>query len=77
MDEQAQGIVVFHSIHTLFLLKAELRRRNIPARAVPTPRELSSDCGSALQVPTDQLDTVRRAVAECDLEVQGIHEIHE
>jgi hypothetical protein len=77
MAREIQGVVVFHSMHTLFVLKRELARCGVEARAVPTPRQLSSDCGSALLVPAAELGTVRSVVAEHELDIQGIHELED
>jgi hypothetical protein len=77
MAHKLQGVVVFHSMHTLFVLKRELARRGVEARAVPTPRQLSSDCGSALLVPVAELDTVRSVITEQELDIQGIHELED
>lgn len=68
----ARGIVLFHSIHDLFCLEAELKRLGIATKAIPTPRELSSDCGSALAFDPAHLDAVRGAVAALKLETEGI-----
>ena len=77
MDREANGVVLFHSVHSLFLLREELQRRNVAARAVPPPRHLSSDCGSALLFPMAALAIVRSVVAEQELDVRGIHELNE
>ena len=70
-----QGVVLFHSIHALFVLKKALAKRDVQTRAVPIPRHLSSDCGSALAFPMIHADAVRDAVSECKLEIQGVHEL--
>ena len=69
------SVVIFHTIHDLFALKRALARHGVEARPVPTPRELSSDCGSVLAFSPEQAETVRRVAAEEQLEVQGIHEL--
>ena len=67
-----QGVVLFHTIHDLFRLEAELKKRGVAAKAIPTPRELSSDCGSALTFDPAHTEIVRAAVAALNLEVEGI-----
>jgi len=75
MVEEHHSVVLFESIHSLFQLKTALELHGVAVKAVATPRHLSSDCGSALLFPTAELQTVRRIVAERDLDVQGIHEL--
>ncbi|HPD16486.1 MAG TPA: DUF3343 domain-containing protein [Planctomycetota bacterium] len=71
----ARGVVLFHTIHDLFRLEAELNRRGIATKAIPTPRELSSDCGSALAFDPAHLDAVRDAVTALKLETEGIAQV--
>ncbi len=70
-----RGVVLFHTIHDLFRLEAELRKLGVATKAVPTPRELSSDCGSALAFDPTALGTVREAVTALKLEVEGIAQV--
>ena len=71
----ARGVVLFHTIHDLFRLEAELKKLGVATKAIPTPRELSSDCGSALAFDPAHLDTVRGAVAALKLETEAITQI--
>lgn len=73
----ARGIVLFHTIHDLFRLEAALRERGVPTKAVPTPRELSSDCGSALSFDPKHADAVRAAVDALRLDTESIAEIED
>ena len=70
-----KGVVLFHTIHDLFRLEEELKRRGVEVEPIPTPRELSSDCGSALRFDPADTGTVRSAAADLRLEIQGLHEI--
>ncbi|MBM4042052.1 MAG: DUF3343 domain-containing protein [Planctomycetes bacterium] len=70
-----RGIVLFHTIHDLFRLEAELGKLGVATRAIPTPRELSSDCGSALAFDPAHLDAVRGAIAALKIETEGITQI--
>jgi len=71
----ATGVVLFHTIHDLFRLEAELKKRGVATKAIPTPRELSSDCGSALAFDPAHLEAVRDAVAALKLDTEGITQI--
>ncbi|MDP6542538.1 MAG: DUF3343 domain-containing protein [Phycisphaerae bacterium] len=75
MSDESYSVVVFHSTHAMFCLKKELDRLGVTVKAIPTPRHLSSDCGSALRFCTSQKDVVRSAVSDGRLEIQGIHEL--
>ena len=75
MDNESYSVVVFHNTHAMFCLKKELDRLGVAVEAIPTPRHLSSDCGSAMRFRTSQEDIVRSAVSDGRLEIQGIHEL--
>lgn len=72
----SQGIVLFHT--TTSALRAEKLLQNIglTVKLIPTPRQLSSDCGIALRFdPADQAK-VERCLAEAGVEGE-IHLMHD
>lgn len=77
MAEERYGVVLVYNMHALFRLERELQARGLTVKPIPTPRELSSDCGSALRFGVEDLAAVRAAVDEIGLETQGIHELEE
>jgi hypothetical protein len=71
----AEGVVLFHTVHALLRLEKALIERGVAVRTVPTPRHLSSDCGTALCFAAAEAGAVRSAVEELGLEIEGIHEL--
>jgi hypothetical protein len=71
----ADGVVLFHTVHDMFTLQRELERQGLGVKAIPTPRHLSSDCGTALRFDTKDVETVRKSVDALSMEIQGIHDI--
>ena len=71
------SVVLFHTIHDLLKLERELKSRGVEVKPVPVPRELSSDCGSALRFRTGDAEAVRTAVEASSVEIEGIHELDE
>ena len=72
-----QGVVLFYAIHAVFQLEKTLQARGVESKPVPTPRHLSSDCGTALRFPWDRRAEVEAAIAELDLEIEAVHELSE
>ena len=72
-----QGVVLFYSMHAVFRLEKALKKHSVGCKAIPTPRYLSSDCGTALRFSWADLACVKAAVAELDLDVEGLHELTE
>ncbi|MCP4376511.1 MAG: DUF3343 domain-containing protein [bacterium] len=75
MNDENYSVVIFHSTHAMFCLKKELDRLGVPVKVIPTPRHLSSDCGSALRFGSSQQDIVRSAVSDVRMEIEGIYEL--
>ncbi len=75
MDHHRQGVVLFENFHSLMVFKGDLERLGVRVRAVPTPRHLSSDCGSALLFPLASEAGVREAARRGNVDIKGIHEL--
>jgi hypothetical protein len=69
------GIVLFHS--TAHALRAEkvLGRAGLAIKMIPTPRQLSSDCGMALRFARAEREQVAAVLAENRVPINGFHEI--
>jgi hypothetical protein len=57
-----------HAIHA----ERVLRRAGLTAKLVPTPRHLSSDCGSAVRIDAAEQAKCRRLLEEARLDVDRI-----
>jgi len=71
------GVVLFFTIHDALKLDKMLRARGLNVKAIPTPRQFSSDCGTALRFPLEDRDTVRHWIQQLDLEIKGIRELED
>ena len=69
------GVVLFHS--TPHALRAEkvLAGAGLRIKMIPTPRQLSSDCGMALRFDPSIRPRVAAVLEENRVPVSGIHEI--
>ncbi|WP_350343551.1 DUF3343 domain-containing protein [Proteinivorax tanatarense] len=58
-------------------IKAEevLKQHDVSLRVRPVPREISSDCGLAIQCELDIEEQALRFLKENEVEVEGIHYI--
>ena len=68
-------VITFASVH--FVMKAErvLKENGIEVRLIPTPRKISSDCGIAIEVKKEDLDTIRELLKNSEYRLEGIHEL--
>ncbi len=69
------NVVLFHS--TAHAIRAEtlLRRAGLRIKMIPTPRQLSSDCGMALRFQRGSQGQVTAILEENGVPTNGIHEI--
>ena len=73
--KEPSGVVLFYAIHQVFRLEKALAARGISTKPIPTPRHLSSDCGTALRFSLDVRSLVEEAIGEHDVEIAEICEM--
>jgi hypothetical protein len=73
MDEYS--VVLFHS--TAHAIRAEkvLQQSGVPIKLIPTPRQISSDCGMALRFARSDTEFVAVTLKENRVPINGIHAI--
>lgn len=66
-------VIILFSIH--FVLKAEklLLADKIPIDVIPVPRDISSDCGMAIEFSCDDVDRVQGVLAEGEITIARIY----
>lgn len=69
------GVALFHTTSAALRAEKVLRANEIAVKLIPTPRELSSDCGIALRFDRGQMQTVQATLEEAGVEVAGIYEL--
>lgn len=52
-------VVTFHTTAAAMAMEALCKAQNLPGRLIPTPRELTADCGMAWCAPLDAEETLR------------------
>lgn len=71
----AQGVLLFHTTSAAIRAEKRAKLAGIPARLVPAPRELSSDCGLALRYPWEQSELLRALLCADGIELAGVHRL--
>ena len=72
-----QGVVLFFTIHAVFRLQKALQERGVDCQPIPTPRHLSSDCGTALRFPWHRRQDVEAEIAHLCLDIDSVHRLSE
>ena len=71
----AHSVILFHS--TAHAIRAEkvLQRAGFKIKMIPTPRQISSDCGMALRFDRAEEGQVAATLEENKVPINGIHAI--
>ena len=71
-------VFIFNSIHRVMKAEKLLKGRGLPVDLIPVPREISSDCGVAIEMPAEigeealsLMDENRIAILECYIRHNG------
>lgn len=69
------GVVLFHTTSAVMRAEKQLLKSGISVKLIPTPRELSSDCGIALRFDWSQCQVVTPILETIGVEIQAIHHL--
>jgi hypothetical protein len=69
------GVVLFYTTSAAMRAEKILRKENLAIKLIPTPRELSSDCGIALRFDWDHAEHVRTLLDSSRVEIDSIYRI--
>ena len=74
-EKQLRTVVTFHTTADAMALEQLCKKKGIDGRLISAPRQLSADCGIAWCAPVEETDALRAAIAESNLEIDGIHKV--
>jgi hypothetical protein len=69
------SVVLFYSTSHAIRAEKVLKLAGVAHKMIPTPRQLSSDCGMALRFDRADEERVSRTLAEHKVSINGIHAI--
>jgi len=69
------GVVLFFTTSAAMRGEKVTQKAGLDVKLVPTPRQLSSDCGIALRFSWEQADDVRRCLEDKRVENDGLHRV--
>jgi hypothetical protein len=75
MVEAEYAVVLFHSTQGAIKAERALLRAGFTVKLIPTPRQLSSDCGTALRCAWADADAVTTALQAAHVEYDSVHKI--
>ncbi len=66
----AKAFCLFQSVHRVMKAERLCREASIPYQIVPVPKEVSSECGMALEIDVDDKSRVASKCREAGIEIQ-------
>jgi hypothetical protein len=67
------GVVLFYTSSSAMKAEKALGQKGLAVKLVPTPRELSSDCGVALRFDAEEIANINRFLNQFNIEFQSVH----
>ena len=67
-----QGVFLFYTTSSALRAEQVLGAAGIPVKLIPTPRQLSSDCGVALRFDWEQHAKAEGLLREAKVETAGV-----
>ena len=61
-------VVTFHTTAAAMAMEALCKEQSLPGRLIPTPRELTADCGMAWRAPPETEKSLRALAAARQLD---------
>jgi len=71
--ETEYAVVLFHSTQSAIKAEFTLVRAGFAVKLIPTPRQFSSDCGTALRCTWADVDAVCAALRAGGVEYDSVH----
>jgi len=75
MTNTDYGIILFFSTQGAIRAERALVQKGLAAKLVPTPRQFSSDCGTALRCSWEAVDAVCGALNDAGVRYQSVHKM--
>jgi len=66
-------VAIFDSIHYVLAAERVFKEHRVGCDLVPTPREISSDCGMVIEFRRSDLDAVREVLADPRVKARGVY----
>jgi hypothetical protein len=75
MSKPPYGVVLFASVSHCMRAESLVQAAGLHCKLIPVPRELSSDCGTALRFAWEDREKIQAVLEAAVLEHEGIHKL--
>ena len=67
------GVILFHTTSSVLRAEKLLIKEGAAVKLIPTPRQLSTDCGIALRFDWNYRDRITSVLEEARVEIDAVH----
>ena len=67
------GVILFHTTSSVLRAEKLLIKEGAAVKLIPTPRQLSTDCGIALRFDWNCRDRITSVLEEARVEIDAVH----
>jgi hypothetical protein len=75
MSETDYAVILFYSTQGAIKAERTLMRAGLSVKLIPTPRQFSSDCGTAVRCTWSDVDAVCAALRAGSVEYDSVHKM--
>lgn len=73
MNHDSYFVLVLPSVHFVLKVEKEALQQGIPVELIPTPRQISSDCGMAVKFHEESLEWVLGMMANAPMPAGSLY----
>jgi len=73
MNKEERCIITFFTVHQALRAEKVLMEAGFAISMIPVPREISSDCGVALEIPDGEETRIKSMLEENRVTLEGFH----
>lgn len=66
-------VLLFESVHQVMRAEKFLKGKGFPIDLIPVPRQISSDCGVAIELPWEEKEKVLLELEKCRVSIMGFY----
>jgi len=71
-DKPKYAVILVYSISHAIRIEKALKKEGIEVKLIPTPRQYSSDCGSAVRIPVADRPLCEQVIGRMNMRYQDI-----
>lgn len=77
MDNKEFGIITFEGTQHAIKAEADLMKKEIKTKTIPTPRDITLSCGLAIRIDLNDIDKIKELYDRGELKFKNLYSLSE